>query len=317
MFKNKPFQILFFILFVIITANAALANQADDKFIEEIYQKLPKNLSETQKIDYFSRAFMGKPYLAGPLGEGKNGLIDQSPLYRTDGFDCQTYVETVLALSQSKTLKQFKKQMNALRYEKDAPSYLTRNHFLTLDWIKNNHKKGLIKDMTPTIIHKSTRPVFQLSKTVIKKRGWLKKKTLKDIKIKEAHLKPQRLEALHLAANSYPDRLSTLAYIPLTALFDNTQKANAFIFNQIPSGSIITIVRPNWPLEKFIGTDLDVSHLGFTIKKNNILYFREASSIEKKVIDIPLASYLKNYINSPTIKGINVLIPILKARAPR
>ncbi len=43
------------------------------------------------------------------------------------------------------------------------------------------------------------------------------------------------------------------------------------------------------------------------IKKQNKLYFREASMIKKKVSDTPLDEYLSNYLNSPSVKGINIL----------
>jgi hypothetical protein len=56
-----------------------------------------------------------------------------------------------------------------------------------------------------------------------------------------------------------------------------------------------------------IGTNLNASHVGFAIKKQNKLYFREASMIKKKVSDTPLDEYLSNYLNSPSVKGINIL----------
>src|SRR5688572_7398635 len=42
--------------------------------------------------------FLDAPYLLEPLGEGPDGVYSQEPLYRTDRFDCVTYVDTVLAL---------------------------------------------------------------------------------------------------------------------------------------------------------------------------------------------------------------------------
>ena len=42
--------------------------------------------------------FKGKPYVLGSLGEGKAAIFDKNPIYRTDTFDCETYVSTVLAL---------------------------------------------------------------------------------------------------------------------------------------------------------------------------------------------------------------------------
>lgn len=80
------------------------------------------------------------------------------------------------------------------------------------------------------------------------------------------------------------------------------------LFNQIPNAAIIEIIRPNWDLHKEIGTHLNVSHLGFSIRKNGTLLFRETSSTDGRAIDIPLVDYLRQTLSSPTIKGINVQV---------
>ena len=83
-----------------------------------------------------------------------------------------------------------------------------------------------------------------------------------------------------------------------------------YLFSQIPDSTIVEIVRPNWNLEKLIGTNLHVSHLGFVVHTEQGVMYREASSVKAKVVDIPLIDYLQAYINSSTIKGINLQLPI-------
>ena len=78
------------------------------------------------------------------------------------------------------------------------------------------------------------------------------------------------------------------------------------LFKQIPDGAIIEIVRPNWDLTQTIGTHLDISHIGFVFWKHQALYFRQASSIYKKVVDVPFVDYLSQALKSSTIKGINI-----------
>ncbi len=58
-----------------------------------------------------------------------------------------------------------------------------------------------------------------------------------------------------------------------------------------------------------MGTNLNVSHVGFAIRDNGELIYREASSEANKIIDISLAEYLQQYANDPdsTVKGIAVL----------
>ena len=104
--------------------------------------------------------------------------------------------------------------------------------------------------------------------------------------------------------------MSTIPYIPLSVLFDNAGQANMHLFKQIPNAGIIEIVRPNWDLTKQIGTHLNVSHLGFAIWINNVIFFREASSEHHQIIDVPLIDYLRAAQKSPTIKGINIQIAL-------
>lgn len=79
------------------------------------------------------------------------------------------------------------------------------------------------------------------------------------------------------------------------------------MLNKIPSGTIINIVRPDWNLKKYIGTNLNVSHQGILLREQGKLYLVHASSSDKKVVKVLLTDYLKKYLTSPTVKGINLL----------
>src|SRR4051812_9676723 len=72
--------------------------------------------SFVDRLDAFSTAFIGTPFITMPLGEGPQGKYDQGPLYRLDAFDCTTLVETVVALSLSHDAKQFMVWMRKIRY---------------------------------------------------------------------------------------------------------------------------------------------------------------------------------------------------------
>jgi hypothetical protein len=128
-----------------------------------------------------------------------------------------------------------------------------------------------------------------------------------NISVKE---KSRRLALLKKSGSHLLQTVSTIDYIPLTALFNNKDQANKDILAQIPNGAIIEIVRPNWDLEQQIGTHLNVAHLGFGIWHNSILMFRSASSRYNRVVDEPLIEYLRQMRTSPTIKGINIQIVI-------
>ena len=92
----------------------------------------------------------------------------------------------------------------------------------------------------------------------------------------------------------------------MTALFDKNGQPNQALFDRIPDGVIVEIARPDWDLRKDIGTKLDLSHMGLALRIHGDLIFRQASTVEKKVADVPLATYLARYLKSPTVKGIHL-----------
>jgi hypothetical protein len=87
---------------------------------------------------------------------------------------------------------------------------------------------------------------------------------------------------------------------------DHKQQLNNIIFTQLPTVFILEIIRPNWNLTKTIGTHLNVSHLGFCLKKENAWRFQHASFQDKKIVEVLLADYLSQYRDHDTIKGVNI-----------
>lgn len=284
--------------------------QQADQFIESIYQQLSHDKTQpmSKRLEQISRVFLSKPYFLGALGEGAMGQFDQYPLYRVDVFDCLTFVETVLALASSNNLAAFKQTINQIRYQNDATSFITRNHFTDLDWNLHNQQQGFLRDITKNIQDKSNHQTYQLAQAMIDKPSWYQHLPISRIRIENAtaELKNQRLAELRKLGQTLPSEVAMIPYQPLSELFDSTGKANEQLFRQIPDGAIIEIVRPNWDLTKTIGTHLNVSHLGFAFWRNGTLWFRNASMLKGQVVDQSLIDYLRDARQSPTIKGINV-----------
>lgn len=271
------------------------------------YFKIKPHLSKTQRLEYISEAWLNKPYLLFALGEGENAAFDQHPLYRTDAFDCETFVDTVLALTLAKNMDEFKQNMNKIRYRNGQVEFIQRNHFTGLEWNIHNQQQGFIQDITPSITH-NNKPIYVLSQTPINKGSWYQHLSENRIYLpkssdKQKLIQYQKLKSLGRTQES---ATSEVTYLPLTQLFNTKGHIHPDILKQIPNGSIMEIVRPQWNLEKQIGTQLDISHLGFLIHKNNNIYFRNASSTHQKVIDEKLEDYLKKCLKSPTIKGIHI-----------
>ncbi len=254
------------------------------------------------KMDYYSDLFLGATYDGGPLGEGVNGLYDQDPLQSFTKFDCTTFVETIMALSLSKSRRDFREQLKDIRYKNGVVRYTERNHFISLDWIKNNSK--ILKDITSEVGREDT----LFAKTIIDKKGWYQSKKAKDLKLakelNEAEL-VDRVASLNAEGNQFNPVEVKTPYVPLSRLFVGNL-VNFNIIQRIPHGSIISMVRPNWDLKKYIGTHLNVSHQGIAITKKDGLYLRHAST-KGTVREESFIEYFKRYRKSKTLKGFNVL----------
>jgi N-acetylmuramoyl-L-alanine amidase-like protein len=122
-------------------AGAAL----DTREVETLLDAVSGEESLERRIDFFSAYFIGRPYIENPLGGGA-GLHEDFTL-NLEGFDCVTYVETVLALAWSKQTEDFAELIRQLRYTDGLVAWDNRNHYM-VDWAKNNQQRGFLKDLT-------------------------------------------------------------------------------------------------------------------------------------------------------------------------
>jgi hypothetical protein len=102
-----------------------------------------------------TRALLGAPYLASPLGEGAGR--DPDPRFRLDAFDCMTFVETAVALASASSLDEARCALDDLRYA-GPPSFAARNHEVLSQWIPENARKGWIAAATAAIGGPLARP---------------------------------------------------------------------------------------------------------------------------------------------------------------
>jgi hypothetical protein len=289
-----------FILFFLISLSVFASPREEAK---TLLSKLDTELSIDIRMDLFSQKFIGLPYGdGGPLGEGENGRYDQDPLYRFDTFDCTTFVETTVSLALSRDVDEFENKMDEIRYENSQVDYLTRNHFPSLQWIPNNIKNGLLKEINHLILPSSE---TKTAEAVIDLPGWLKKIKINEIKVPAATQMEREslLEELRSYASQYTPIVARLNYLPVATLVAKPQ-----VLKLIPNGAIVSFVRPNWDLTDAIGTHMNVSHQGIIFQKKNGTYLRHASSSsEKRVMEVPLFDYLKKFENHPTLKGIHLM----------
>lgn len=98
------------------------------------------------RVEALSAALLGAPYVAHALvGSATEAEAIVAPL---DGFDCVTYVESVLALARSADPAGFVEELRALRYEGGAVEWKRRNHYMT-DWVRRNARAGTVRTVAP------------------------------------------------------------------------------------------------------------------------------------------------------------------------
>jgi len=95
-------------------------------------------------MESISRRFLGRPYITNPLIGSA-----ESPEVFTDaisGFDCVTYIETVLARALSQNNVESSAILRRIRYQNGVVDWKRRNHYMT-DWIRNNQRNGLVRQL--------------------------------------------------------------------------------------------------------------------------------------------------------------------------
>lgn len=266
------------------------------------------------RIARASEFFLGKPYMLNPLGEGPFAYFDRAPLYRSDRFDCLTYVETVLALAESKNLDEFQSNILKIRYRSPKNiSFVNRNHFVEQGWNQTNIKNRFIKEITT----KLGLPTEQAN-AMIDKSHWFRHLKASRIQLFDtpgSYFQAQIITDLHNLSTKVMAEPAQMNYIPLEVFFINQNGKwipNMEAFNRIPSGAIIEIIRPNWDLTDSIGTELLISHLGFAIRQGDVLTFRHSSSEQQKVVDINMIDYFGHYValgSRTSVKGVAIFMP--------
>jgi hypothetical protein len=287
-----------------------------DQKLELFYAHLPPETNPVTRLEEAARYFLDRPYVFEPLGEGPESPYYQEPLYRTDLFDCVTYLDTVLALAKSNNFADFKKNIIQIRYHHQKIHYTHRTDWFTdLEWIPNTQEIKWIADVTSKIVDKKQQPVIEIARTIIDKPNWYRVKTmralhlLQSLPLDEAQ---QRLTQLQAESEKFIACTSSLTYVPLTKLFDAGGNPDHFLFDQIPLNCMIALARPNWGIRdnfkdypQGYGTNLNVCHVGLSIRTQAGLTFYHASAEEGKVLQLPLEVYLKKYLGSD-IKGIHI-----------
>lgn len=244
-------------------------------------QELTKVYNLTKSAQKYLPKYRLMTILENFLG-AKYSSKDNLNTYSLKHFDCVTLVEIVLSLLYVKDFSSFESfkidfedRLMKMRYFDPSCDFIVRNHFISLDFLPNS--KESLCDITNEIYHVKT------STTLIDKAAWF----AKTHGLRNLNLPPVTIKVPYL------DKLDVL---------DRYEQLRKYF----PQISIVNIVRPDWNLKSNIGTNLDISHLGFAIKHSDKLMFYHASSINGKVAYEYLNDYIAKQLHIPSIHGINV-----------
>jgi len=249
-----------------------------DRYVQAMESK--KHLAYGELIIETARFFMETPYVAATLEKEPEHLV-----VNLRELDCTTLVENVIALARtikgnSPSFETFCAHLQQLRYrDQRIDNYTDRLHYFT-DWIAENSRKNLVKDMTKDIGGQPYRLNLNFMSTHPDSYAQLK-----------TH--PEWVQTIAQKEKEISSR-DVYATIP-EAQIENCRTG-------MKTGDIVCFVTQ---IE-----GLDVSHLGFIYWQGDKLGFLHASSTAKKVIVDPLSlsDYVKG-IRSTT--GVMIVRPVL------
>lgn len=119
------------------------------------------------RLDYFSSALKGRPYLLGPMGESYLDTIETKPLVYMDSVDCVTYLEHVLAMALATNEDSIFTVHQKIRYLDGKIDYSHRKHYLIEDWVgEGRFAKMLRVDGDTTIFRTLPKNKFFESKNL-------------------------------------------------------------------------------------------------------------------------------------------------------
>src|SRR3984885_1834145 len=105
--------------------------------VEQLLADVQSERSAGNRMETFSRHFLGCPYTINPLiGSRSEPEVFVASL---DGFDCVTYMETILALSRASSADEFDDGLRKIRYQSGSVQWIRRNHYM-IGWIRSNQR---------------------------------------------------------------------------------------------------------------------------------------------------------------------------------
>lgn len=257
--KHIFFVITAFILYgnVLYAQQDAVYTSQDEAIFDKYEKYIKKYRSKPMEtvLEKTAEFFLGSPYVANTLE-----VTDEERLIANlHEFDCVTYIETVIALSEAAksndlSFETYLGQLRNIRYRDDeVGDYSTRLHY-TSDWVYDNEKDGLLRNISRKLDGEREKKKIDFMSS--------HRKSYKQLKSDNDMLK--KIESVEKNMN----KRDGFYYVPKAKIND--------VASKIPHMAMIGFTTAV--------DGLDTSHTGFAYRKNGKLTFIHASSAQKKVV---------------------------------
>ena len=260
--------VVFLMLGTFVNAQKITCSPEDKSVFEtkmsDLEQTKASSLGDT--IALVGQSFLETPYVEKTLEVGDTETL----VVNFGGLDCTTFVENVLAFSlmlqnQHTSFEDFTDNLETVRYRNgDLNGYPSRLHYFS-EWIRNNEKKGLVKDITAELGGVALEKPINFMGT---------HRNLYPFLASEENFEAMLTVEKELAKEE-------LCYLP-----QNQVESKEHL---IKSGDILALATSI--------KGLDVTHTGIAIHQpDGRLHLLHASSKngEVEISELPLADYLKN-----------------------
>ena len=241
------------------------------------------------RLRYWSGLFLDAPYAIDPMGEGVPP--DTDPPIEVCAFDCETYVELVLALAFARTPSEVTGWLDRMRHIDGRRTISHRFYTMALHWIPGNEKLGYLRE-------EPLRPFSVVRRPVSAKGRWY----------------PPHRARFDLLGDNAPSGTAEVRYNNLDTLLQQQAR--------IPTPSLAFIVGAPMPGNPFL-----IMHMGFILQgPDGRKMFRHASRTvgRQRVEERELGDYLRSlrrFFNEPssprrTVLGLSLYRILEPPRTP-
>ena len=244
---------------------ADMTPQQIDRLLTETSKK---QLTITEKMNFYSEYFLGTPYAFTCVGDGKDALYETYPLVNFDSTNCMAYCEHVLALSISDSWDNFFNNLQQIRYQDGLIGMRTRNHYTMADWLPEND--WLLEDVTQKVGGSYTKQVTR----TISHDQFFKNKGITDLR------------------HVLPDRELTIDYIPRADLIR--------IRNNLQEGDIGALIFAN-------KDNIFSAHMWMVMASEEGIVIRESTTRGMTTFDTPYDNWAARVMKSKRYIGISLM----------